>query len=188
MNVESVMTREPKTCTTSDTLHRAANLMWETDCGVIPVIDDAGRLRGIVTDRDVCMAAFTQGKPLHEISVESVMSRLMFTLAPTDSVASAAQLFKERQVRRAPVVNGVGSLVGILSISDVVHASASGRLAQDIKPDAMLAVVHAVSKPRQADKNKAQTETRQVVLSPAPKAAPAATKGATPAGKAARKK
>ena len=188
MNVESVMTRDPKTCTTSDTLHRAANLMWETDCGVMPVLDEAGLLRGIVTDRDVCMAVYTQGKPAHEITVESVMSKLLFTLAPTDSVATAAQLFKERQVRRAPVVNGIGSLVGILSISDIVHASASGKLAQDMKPDAVLAVVHAVSKPRQAEKHKAQAATREVILAPAAKAAAAPTKTTAGSGKSARKK
>jgi CBS domain-containing protein len=186
MNVESVMTRDPKTCATTDTLHRAANLMWETDCGVIPVLDEAGRLRGIVTDRDVCMAAYTQGKAPHEITVESVMSKLLFTLAPTDSVATAAQLFKERQVRRVPVVNGIGSLVGILSIADLVHASASGRIAADMKPDAVLAVVHAVSKPRQ-DKHKPAVETRQVTIAPAQKPA-AAAKSASGAKKGAGKK
>lgn len=188
MNVESVMTREPKTCMPNDTLHRAANLMWEVDCGVIPVVDAAGRLRGLVTDRDICMASYTQGRAPHDIQVEGVMSKLLFTLAPTDSIAAAVQLFKERQVRRAPVVNGVGALVGILSISDIVHASAAGKLAKDIKPDAVLAVVHAVTKPRHADKPAAKIETRDVILSPARSPAPEPSKRTPTAGKTARKK
>lgn len=188
MNVEAVMTRDPKTCTTTDTLHRAANLMWEADCGVIPVVDANGRLRGLVTDRDVCMAAYTQGKAPHDIQVESVMSKLLFTLAPTDSIQSAIQLFKERQVRRAPVVNGIGALVGILSIADIVHASATGQIAKDVKPDAVLAVVHALTKPRQTEKSAAKTETRDVIVTPAPKGKVEPAKSAPAAAKSSRKK
>jgi CBS domain-containing protein len=183
MIVESVMTRDVKTCTTTDTLHRAANLMWEADCGVIPVVDEAGRLRGVVTDRDVCMAAYTQGKPPHDIPVEGVMSKLLFTLAPSDSVATAVQLFKTRHVRRAPVVDGVGALVGILSLSDLVHASASGQIAKDIKPDALLAVVHAVSKPRHADKVSRPVELHDVIISPSRRTTKAPTRTAKPARK-----
>ncbi|MDZ4772057.1 MAG: CBS domain-containing protein [Planctomycetota bacterium] len=188
MNVEAVMTRDPKTCTTTDTLHRAANLMWETDCGVIPVVDANGRLRGLVTDRDVCMATYTQGKAPHDIQVESVMSKLLFTLAPSDSVQTAMKLLQERQVRRAPVVNDAGALVGILSLADVVHASASGVIAKDVKPDAVLAVVHALTKPRHADKPAAKIETRDVIVTPAPRGKVEPAKSAPAATKASRKK
>ncbi len=188
MNVEAVMTRDPKSCTTTDTLHKAANLMWETDCGVIPVVDETGRLRGVVTDRDVCMAAYTQGRAPHEIGVESVMSKMLFTLAPTDSIHTAAQLFKERRVRRAPVVNGIGALVGMLSIADFVHASVSGKIAKEMKPDAVLAVVHALMKPRDADKPVQKAQTRDVIVTPSPKGKIEASKPASAAGKAGRKK
>jgi CBS domain-containing protein len=90
MNVESVMTRDPKTCTTTDTLHRGR----EPDVGDRlrhhPRRRHLRRLRGVVTDRDICMATYTQGKPPHDIRVEHAMSTLLFTLAPTDSITTAA--------------------------------------------------------------------------------------------------
>lgn len=194
MKVEQLMTRAPRTCTTTDTLHRVANSLWEGDCGVIPIVDAHGRLRGMLTDRDVCMASYTQGRALHEIQAEQVMSKMIFTLAPGDAIPTAVALFRERKVRRAPVVDDSGTLVGILSISDLVHASSSGRLAHDVRPDAVFEAVHSVSKPRKSEHAPlAQTLTKsaQVELapkSPLPASAPAAATPSTPASaKLARK-
>jgi CBS domain-containing protein len=63
MRVEQLMTREVKVCTEADTLNRAAQLMWDSDCGCIPMISahGDGGLIGVVTDRDIAMAAYTQG-------------------------------------------------------------------------------------------------------------------------------
>lgn len=173
MNVEAVMTRDPRSCTIQDPLHRAAQLMWDNDCGVVPVVDEKGRLRGIVTDRDICMACYTQGKPPHDIAVESVMSRTLFTLSPDDSIAFALTLFRERQVRRAPVTNSQGVLVGLLSISDVVHASLASNLGKDVKPQAVLSAVHALSKPRRTEEAATRSGTREVIIAPRPKRASA---------------
>jgi CBS domain-containing protein len=148
MNVENVMTRAPKTCSTTDMLHSAAQLMWDNDFGSVPVVDGNGRLAGILTDRDACMAGLMQGRALHEITVESAMSRLLYTLAPHDPIQNALAIFHERQVRRVPVVDGRGTLVGILSIADVVCASMEGRIGRHTKQDTVLSAVHAVSKPR----------------------------------------
>src|SRR5690349_16562501 len=70
----SVMTADVVTCSPNDTLHRAAQIMWERDCGAVPVVDAAGRVAGIVTDRDLAMGAFTQGLPLVAIPVGRVAS------------------------------------------------------------------------------------------------------------------
>lgn len=180
MNVESVMTPDPKTCTTQDNLNRAANLMWEGDCGSIPVVDETGRLCGVLTDRDLCMASYTQGKPLHEIQVAAAMSKTLFTLAPNASIEDALALFTERKVRRAPVVNQIGVVIGILSIADIVHADATGKLKKHVKPESVLAAVHAVSKPRH-EKSAVQLALRDVIVAPA-------SKRATPAPKSTRKK
>lgn len=67
MKVEQVMNRPVVTCLPSDPLHAAAGLMWEPDCGVIPIVDDDGKLVGIVTDRDICMAGMMDGRPLSAI-------------------------------------------------------------------------------------------------------------------------
>lgn len=148
MNVENVMTRAPKTCSPADSVQRAVQLMWDHDFGAVPVVDGNGRVAGIVTDRDACMAGLMLGRPLHEIPVEQAMSRQVFTLAPHDPVRSAIDLFHEHNVRRMPVVDGRGQLVGILSIADLVCASAENRIGKHTKPEAVLSAVHAVSKPR----------------------------------------
>jgi len=147
MNIEAVMTREPKTCSTTDTLHRAAQLMWDADCGAVPVVDEAGRLAGWITDRDVCMASYTRGRAPHEIAVADVMSRTLFTLAARDGVDAALVLFADRLVRRAPVVDDDGKVVGIVSIADLVEAAVDGANAKHVSKERVLNVVHAVSKP-----------------------------------------
>ena len=75
MKVEQIMNREVKTCGPHDSLNKAAQIMWDTPCGAVPVVDEQGRPVGFLTDRDVCMAAYTQNKPLTELPVERAMAR-----------------------------------------------------------------------------------------------------------------
>jgi CBS domain-containing protein len=128
MKVMDAMTRSVAACNQEDTLNRAAQLMWEGDCGCIPVLDAGGDVRGIVTDRDVCMAAYTQGLPLQQIPVRRAMSTVVHTCGPEDSIESALVLMRRNKVRRVPVTDG-GRPVGMLSISDVMRVlrSAPGR-------------------------------------------------------------
>ena len=182
MNVENLMTRSPRTCTTGDMLHRAVQLMWDHDFGAVPVVDGNGRLAGIVTDRDACMAGLTQGRALHEIPVEQVMSRMLFTLAPHDPVQNAIDLFEERQVRRIPVIDGRGTLVGILSMADLVCATCDGKVGKHTRSDEVLSAVGAVSRPRKdaALPDAAEVEARGTLF-PQP-AATRAAKGSRPKG------
>ena len=83
--VREVMTKDVLTCSVSDRLNRAAQLMWESDCGCIPIVEEHGMLVGMLTDRDICMAAYTSGKPLSEISVTSAMSTAGPSPVPTSS-------------------------------------------------------------------------------------------------------
>jgi len=108
MKVGELMTADAKACGPSDTLNRAAQLMWENDCGAVPVVDQQLRVIGMVTDRDICMAAYTQGRPLAQSRVESAMSHGAYTCAPGDDIASAEKLMCERQVRRLPVIDEEG--------------------------------------------------------------------------------
>jgi CBS domain-containing protein len=168
MNVENLMTRDPKTCSPADTLHRAAQLMWENDCGTVPIVDGGGMLVGIVTDRDVCMSGYMQGRPLHEISIESAMSKVLFTLTPSLRMRDAVKVFAEKTVRRLPVIDEGGKLVGILSLADVVRATHEGRIGKSVKSDAVLDAFHGVSKPRPAPKP-AAAPARSSVLVPKPR-------------------
>ena len=127
MNVGQLMSRQIRTCRPDDSLNHAAQIMWETDCGCVPVVQEDDRehprLVGIVTDRDVCMAAYTQGKPIGEIPVTSIMQRDLATCVATDPIGVALSILRTRQLRRLPVVAGDSELVGLLSLADLARES-----------------------------------------------------------------
>jgi CBS domain-containing protein len=68
MNVEQVMNRSVKSCRPGDSLNQAAQLMWENRCGAVPVVDAEFKPVGFLTDRDICMAAYTRGKPTRRVA------------------------------------------------------------------------------------------------------------------------
>src|SRR5580765_5103655 len=121
MQVREVMTRTPSVCDLDATGNDAARVMWERDCGVVPVVDNAGRPVGVVTDRDLCMAAYLRGLPLRSIRVAEVMSRDLCTIDSNADLTDAEHLMQSHQVRRLPVVSGDGRLIGILSLSDIAQ-------------------------------------------------------------------
>jgi CBS domain-containing protein len=121
MNVFEVMTRRVYSCRPEDTLAAAAALMWEHDVGCLPVVGDAGEVVGMVTDRDICMAAFMRGARLADIDTASVMSRELHACRPDQSVAKAEELMRLDRVRRTPVVDERGRLLGILSLGDLAR-------------------------------------------------------------------
>lgn len=121
MKVQQLMTRDVRACKPGDSLGHAAQIMWETDCGCVPVVDDEGRAVAMLTDRDVAMAALTRGVTLHEMRVASASSSRLVVARPGDELATAEQLMREFQVRRLPVVGDDGRLLGVLSINDLVR-------------------------------------------------------------------
>jgi len=150
MRVKDLMTQPPCTCNIHHTASDAAKLMWEHDCGIIPVVDNDGRLAGVVTDRDICMAAYFQGRPLTEIAIEAFMTRELSSCHADDSLPHAQQLMTDRQIHRVPVVDQQGAPIGILSLSDLareVVRSGNGKHAGD-PSDTLLHTVAAISRPR----------------------------------------
>lgn len=127
MRVKEVMTEDVKSCRVEDSLNVPAQLMWDHDCGCVPVLEGNGKVRAIITDRDICMAAYTQGKPLREIPVASAMSREVWSASPSDSLAAAERLMAEKKVRRLPIVDSEGKLVGIVSLHDVAREAVRQR-------------------------------------------------------------
>ena len=124
MNVERLMKTDVNACRPDDTGNCAARIMWERDCGFVPIVDENERVLAVVTDRDLCMAAYTQGKPLQEISLHSVMSKEIFSCRPDEDLSQAEILMRKRQVRRLPVTDAEGRLKGILSLSDITREAA----------------------------------------------------------------
>ena len=126
--VRSIMTDAVHACSPDEPLHVAARHMWEHDCGAVPVLSSDGKLAGIVTDRDICMAAYTKGLPLHAIPTRDAMARHVHACGPDDTLERAANLMADAQVRRLPVVDAEQRLVGIVSLADIArYAAALGR-------------------------------------------------------------
>jgi CBS domain-containing protein len=122
MRAQELMTTNVLTCQEGESLERAAQLMWEGDVGAIPVVDADKRVIGMITDRDICMAAYTQGCGLAAPSVGSAMSWQPHTCKPGDGVALVEEAMRRHQVRRLPVVDE-GRLVGMLSLNDLALAA-----------------------------------------------------------------
>lgn len=150
MKVSDLMTREVATVRSSDTAARAARLMWDCDCGSLPVTDEDNRVSAIITDRDICMTALFQDRSLSAISVGQAMSKDLRFCAPEDSLSSAEQVMRAHQIRRLPVLDSERRLLGILSLADIVHATEreKGRT-KDMLPDALTATLADICKPRQ---------------------------------------
>ena len=150
MIVGELMTRDVRTCAPTDSLNRAAQLMWEGDCGCVPVVDANGFVLGIITDRDICMATYTQGKPLHEIAVSSAISWQVFSCREDDDIAHAEALMQRHQVRRLPVTSFSGRLVGLLSLSDIIKRAKTPHRSVDksLSPAAVALTVAAIGRPR----------------------------------------
>jgi CBS domain-containing protein len=122
MRVGEIMTKEVRSCRPTDSLNEAACSMWERDCGALPVVSEDGVVVAMITDRDVCMAAYTRGRRLDDMRVREAMSPRLAVCSAGDPVEDAESRMREIRVRRLPVVDDTGRLVGIVSLADVARA------------------------------------------------------------------
>ncbi len=125
--VQSVMSTAVACCRTTASAAEAARLMWTNDCGIIPVVDAEGRLKGVITDRDICIAALMAGKTLAAMPVGEVMSHDIATVQADADLAEVHARMRERRVRRIPVVDAEERPVGIVSLNDLSLAAAGAR-------------------------------------------------------------
>jgi CBS domain-containing protein len=146
MHIKDVMSHPVMTCPAGSTLDHAARLMWEFDCGIVPVVSDDGRLAGIVTDRDVCMAAYTQGRALPAIPVTTAMARNVVAAHADDSIEQVEHLMSENQIRRLPVLDGEGRPIGLISMNDL--ARLAGRAKKSGVDRELVQTLAAVCRPR----------------------------------------
>ena len=149
MKVSELMTPEVFTCTDRCMLAEAVKLMWEHDIGFVPLLaSETGALVGVVTDRDACISAFFQGKPLWEIPIASAVSSRTVTCRPDAEVDEAEEMMSEFQVHRLPVVDAAGKLVGVISINDLARRAA-GEADEEFEEEVAL-TLGAISHPRDA--------------------------------------
>jgi CBS domain-containing protein len=127
MKVRDLMTGDVATCRPDDPMSAAARIMWERDCGIVPVVDADGRPVGVVTDRDLCMASFTRSEALSRMPVRAAMAKEVFQCREDDDESAIHDAMREHRVRRIAVVDDAGRLRGIVSLNDLVlHAVRKG--------------------------------------------------------------
>ena len=126
MKVKEVMTTSAVACSPTNSLADAAGLMWNNDCGILPVITESGQVVGLVTDRDICMSALLTGRGLSDIPVDNVISGKVLGCKAEDEIHFALKMMRDNKVRRLPVLAADGTLDGMLSLNDLVLRAADG--------------------------------------------------------------
>jgi CBS domain-containing protein len=121
MNIASLMTPDPVTCLPSTNLAEAASLMLKGDCGILPVVDQ-GKLCGVVTDRDLFIAVATRNILPSALTAGEVMQRTLYTCGPDDDVSAVLDIMKAHTIRRIPVLGFGKTVLGIVSMNDIVLA------------------------------------------------------------------
>ena len=122
MKISDLMTPDPITCLPSTNLAEAASLMLQADCGILPIVEN-GKIRGVVTDRDLFIALGTRDQRPSAMTVGEVMQGPLFTCNPDDDVEAVLELMKEHAIRRVPVEGFGGTVLGIVSMNDFVRVA-----------------------------------------------------------------
>ena len=146
MKVKDIMTSEPRTCSLGTSLAAAAALMLDGDCGILPVVDD-GKLVGVVTDRDLYIALATRNKRASEITVREVVQTPVYTCGPDDDVQAALEMMKQHCVRRLPVEGFGGTIMGIVSMNDLILASGPRKPVREVEVVSTLQAICAHHSP-----------------------------------------
>jgi CBS domain-containing protein len=160
MRVQDLMSHPTVTCHVNDPLTVAAHLMWEHDCGALPVVRDDGKLTGMITDRDICMAAFTQGRRLDELLVNAAMAKDVISVHPDQRLDEIEQCMAEHQVRRLPVVDADHKPIGVLSLNDLAIESARPDSLMTDGPSKIARTLAAICQPRVSGRGRRTTTER----------------------------
>jgi CBS domain-containing protein len=150
MKIGQIMKADVEVSGLDDNLASAASRMWDCDIGCLPVVDAAGAVVGMVTDRDICMAALTRGQPLRDIPVSVAMAKEVLSCPPDATLIEAEEIMRAGQVRRLPVIDSDGCLVGIVSLNDLARLAEHeiGRKNRELSAQEVTATLAAICGPR----------------------------------------
>jgi CBS domain-containing protein len=133
-SIREIMTANPSTIEPNQSVVEAARVMKQEDAGVVPVTEN-GRLTGMVTDRDIAIRVVAEGKDPQSTTVGEVASTNLVTLDPQQDLDEALRLMAQHQVRRLPVVEEDGRLVGVVAQADIARTgddAKTGQVVQEI--------------------------------------------------------
>jgi len=143
MTAKDLMTTDVKSCGADADLASVAKIMWDCDCGTVPVVNEARKVIGMITDRDICIAAATRSTAPANIRVREVMSGRIHKCFSEDAVSTVLRTMKDQRVRRLPVLDRQERLVGIVSINDLV-ARADRHTGASVPGDEFLATLKSI--------------------------------------------
>jgi CBS domain-containing protein len=126
-SIRDLMTKNPRTVAPTDHVTDAARLMRDEDAGAVPIVE-GDRVTGMLTDRDIAIRLVAEGRDPSSTTVHEIASTRLVTIDPQQDLDEALRLMAQHQVRRLPVVEEDGKLVGILAQADVARAADSGRV------------------------------------------------------------
>lgn len=132
MKVKDVMMRTAAGCSADTNLGAAVEIMWNRNCGILPIVDAQAKVTGVITDRDICIALGTRNRLPGEIAAGEVATGKIFCCNPEDDIRAALTTMAQAKVRRLPVINTEEKLEGILSMDDVVLHSEAGRAGRPV--------------------------------------------------------
>jgi CBS domain-containing protein len=144
MKVAELMTRNVASCRANESLSAACKVMWDCDCGTVPVVsENEDRVIGVITDRDICMCCWMAGAGPQDLTIRQAMSRTLHTCSADASVAEAERIMRANQIRRLPITDRDGRLVGILSLADIAREAArpGGGRDHDLAPQELTATL-----------------------------------------------
>ncbi len=144
MKVKKLMTKSVGVCGEEESLAKAVEIMWQKDCGAVPIVNGKSKVIGMVTDRDVAVSVFLQNKPASVIRSADIINRKVLTCSSNDKIEKVLKTMKKRQIKRLPVVDKKRKLKGLISVTDILLASEKDKTLRK----KVLRTLKAIAKPR----------------------------------------
>lgn len=152
MKVRDLMVKNVSTCKPDQNLAEVAAIMWKERCGSLPVVDEAGNVTSIITDRDICIALGTRNSTAAQVRVKDVSLPRVFTCGFGDEIRLALNTMVSQNVRRLPVIDSNGKIAGILSIDDLLLHSQKRATKSGISEERVVDAAKSILKARRRDR------------------------------------
>ncbi len=120
MRVKDLMKTDVGFCAADDNLMKVASVMRQRDCGVVPIVDAEGKIIGVLTDRDLCLAIVARNRKASDVKAVDLINGAAIVCAGDDKIEMVLKKMKKNQIKRLAVVGETGEIVGILSVSDIL--------------------------------------------------------------------
>ncbi|MBW7469895.1 CBS domain-containing protein [Marinobacter sp. M216] len=151
MSIKNIMHKNILCCDMESSLEQVATEMWNDDLGIVPVIDREKKLVGVITDRDIAIAAALKHKPLWDIAAsELVEGKTCHFCHPEDDIHDVLKMMSEAQIRRVPIVNEQREVVGMVGVKDIAeHTARTGKAmgTDEFSSEEFLGTVRQICRP-----------------------------------------